>query len=105
MAKNKGGSQKQKIIGAAAGVAAAATAIGVAAAKRRGKTTTYHVKPADDGWTLEAEGAKKPESTHTTKRGAVRAGRKLAGDKAPSHLVIHRVDGSVQRQHGYGLDD
>lgn len=105
MARNKGNKQTQKIIGAAAGVAAAATAIGVAAAKRRGKAHTYHVKPAEEGWTLEAEGAKRPESTHTTKHGAVRAGRKLASEKAPSHLVIHRVDGSVQRQHGYGLDD
>lgn len=96
--------QKQKILGAAAGVAAAATAVGVAAILHRRRPTTYHVRPGEDGWTLEAEGSKRAESTHRTKRAAVKAGRKLATENAPAHLVIHRSDDSVQQQHGYGIE-
>jgi hypothetical protein len=97
--------RKKKVIGAAAGVAAAATAAGIAAAKLKGaKPTVFHVRPREDGWAVEADGAKQASSTHRTKRQAVKAGRALAADKSPSQLIIHRGDDSVQKEHSYAAD-
>lgn len=93
----------RKIIGATAGVAAAAAA-GLAVAHKR-RSRVYHVRPADDGWVLEAEGAKRPESTYQTKRAAVSAARSFAAGKAPSELVIHRADGTIQDRHAYDPED
>ncbi len=96
---------KKKVIGAAAGVAAA-TAAGVAAAKLKGgKHSIYHVRSRDDGWAVEAQGAKQASSTHKNKRQAVKAARALAADHAPSQLVIHRADDSVQKEHTYAVED
>jgi uncharacterized protein YdaT len=94
--------KKKKVLGAAAGAAAAATAVGIAAARLKGREPkVYHVRPRDDRWVVEAEGAKQASSTHDTKRQAVKAGRELAGGKAPSRLVIHRSDDTVQKEHSY----
>lgn len=102
---------KKTIIATTAGVAAA-TGIAVAAKKRRDAgrktdgppSTVYHVKPDGEEWMVEAEGAARASSRHPTKKAAVDEGRSLAGKKTPSRLVIHRSDGTVQRQHAYGLD-
>lgn len=97
--------QKKKVIGAAAGAAAAA-AVGLAAARMKGrKPTVYHVRSDDDGWFVEREDAKSASSRHDTKRQAVKAGRELASSKAPSRLLIHRVDDSVQQEHSYEPED
>jgi hypothetical protein len=90
---------KKKAIGAA-GVAAAAVA-GIAVKRKLGGATVYTVRPTDDGWAVAADGSKRASSTHKTKREAVDAGRSLAKSKAPSQLIIHRVDGSVQDSHTY----
>lgn len=103
---------KKTIIATTAGVAAA-TGIAVAAKKRRDASrasaepaaTVYHVKPDGEEWTVEAEDASRASSRHPTKKAAVAEGRSLAGKKTPSRLVIHRADGTVQREHAYGLDD
>lgn len=102
---------KKTIIATTAGVAAA-TGIAVAAKRRRDAgqkkaepaATVYHVKPDGDEWAVEAEGASRASSRHDTKKAAVEEGRSLAAKKTPSRLVIHRSDGTVQRQHAYGLD-
>lgn len=97
---------KKKVMGAAAGAAAAATAVGVAAVKMRGsKTTVFHVQPDDESWKVEAEGGKPAASQYGTKREAVKAGRDLASKAAPARLVIHRRDGSIQKQHAYDTGD
>lgn len=97
--------KKKKVIGAAAGVAAAATAAGLAAAKLRGaKPTTFHVRPREKGWAVETDGAERAASTHRTKRQAVKAGRTLATENTPSRLVIHRGDGSIQKEHSYAAE-
>ncbi len=118
---------KKTIIATTAGVAAA-TGIAVAAkrhmderkaatkASEKGaksssdkassaQTTVYHVKPDGEEWVLEAEGASRATSRHGTKKESLQAGRTVAAGKAPSRLVIHRADGTIQRQHAYGLDD
>lgn len=92
----------KRIIGAAAGVAAAGVAAGIAAARRRGHETVYYVLPRDEGWALQQEGAKAATSMHATKREAVDAGRRIAARQTSGKLVIHRLDGTVQTTHTYG---
>jgi hypothetical protein len=93
---------RKKVIGTAAGAAAAVTAVGVAAAKYRNrKPTVLHVRQKEDAWIVEADGGKPAASRHDTKREAVKAARASATSAAPSQLVIHRRDGSVQKQHTY----
>ena len=88
----------------AVGVAAAATAaVGLAAAKlkdRQGSAPVYHVTHDGDGWALKADGAERAASRHDTKKEAVQAGRDVAS-RAEGRLVIHGMDGAVQREHDY----
>ena len=96
-----------KIIGAAAGVAGAVAGIAAARKRRNGSDdgeATYHVRPRDEGWAVEREGSKRAESRHDTKRAALTAARELAHAQAPSRLVIHRSDDTVQDDHRYEAD-
>lgn len=92
---------KTKII---AGVAAAAATTGLAALaakKRKVSAVVYHVTPDGDGWSVNGEGAKGAVSRHPTKNEAVSSARDIAHANAPSRLVIHKQDGSIQRAHEY----
>lgn len=90
---------KKAIIGAGL---AAATAAGIAAVVRKTNSEPrYHVKAVDGSWVVKAERGIGEESRHGTKREAVDAGRELATSKAPSELVIHRMDGTVQDTRRY----
>lgn len=107
----------KKVLAATAGVAAAA---GLALAARRkgrrddgesdagdargeaGGPRTYRVVPAGDDWEVALEGSSRPASRYGTKREAVDAARAAAHAAAPSALVIHRADGTIQRRHAYG---
>lgn len=64
--------------------------------------TIFHVAPHEDGWKVEAEGATTPASTHTTKDAALTAAREVAKKAEPSQVVVHRMDGTIQTQFGYG---
>lgn len=97
----------RKILAATAGVAAVTGVAGVAARRMRNHNGThlpvYRVVPDGDAWVVDAEdgsGAKRYE----TKRQALSSGRSLARSHAPSRLVIHRADGTIQRQHSYETD-
>ncbi|HSM34780.1 MAG TPA: DUF2188 domain-containing protein [Longimicrobiales bacterium] len=100
----------KKII--AAGTAAAAAAAVVAGRKilsARGdagepdpNATVYHITPDGDEWAVQAENSERASSKHVSKRKALNAGRKLARNQKPSRLVVHRSDGTIQRQHAYG---
>lgn len=92
--------EKKTMMGA--GVAAAAAVAGIAAVVRRSNgTVQYQVKPASDGWCVVTGQGVGEESRHGTKRDAVSAARELAASKAPSELVIYRLDGSVQDKRRY----
>lgn len=99
----------RNVLASAVGVTAAA-GLAAAAAKRfrdtesSGSPRVYHVTPNGEGWHVEAEGASRASSTHTTKREAVDRARELAHAHVPSRLVIHRADGSIQRQHTYEVE-
>lgn len=120
----------RKIAAATAGVAAAAGLAVVAKRKMNGRrrdgasrqsvaperasertseqtaerTVVYHVKPDGDRWSTQAEGAGRPHRTHDTKKEAVTEARSLAGSNPPARLVIHKSDGTIQRQHTYGIE-
>ena len=65
----------------------------------------FHVAPNDEGWIVTVEGEDEPISEHGTKKEAVSAARKTAKAKAPSELVVHKQDRSVQESFSYDADD
>lgn len=97
---------KTRIAAAGAGVAALA---GLTAAvkvwrDRRGDAqnpAVVRLKPADDEWIMQIEGVGEGDVRFATKRVAVRESRVFAREHAPSRLIIHRQDGTVQREHAY----
>jgi hypothetical protein len=99
-----GGPSAGKVAGiAAAGVAGVAGAAAAIHYFRRGSdgVAELHVQPDGEQWIIIAEGADDPIDRFGTKEEAVDAARDAAADAAPSELVIHRLDGSVMRSHGY----
>lgn len=75
------------------------------ASPEAGERKIYHVAPhGDEGWKVEAEGASRATSVHSTKEEAVNASRELAKSQMPSLVVIHKKDGSVQTEHSYDLE-
>lgn len=67
--------------------------------------TAYHVTPHDDGWAVMKEGAERATSVYGTKKEAVEGGRELARTHAPSELVVHKQDRSVQETFSYEEDE
>lgn len=97
--------RKSTIIGAA-GAVAAATAVGVAVARRRGREPEqWHVRPSEEGWRVSRDGADAPASVHGTKKEAVSEARRIARERAPATLVLHYADGSAQRELSYERED
>jgi hypothetical protein len=92
---------KAMAAGAAAAGLAAVAAAGIVVSRRAGAEVVYHVRPGKGGWAVVTEGSDTPMDTHATKREAVTAARQLAGQNAPSQLVIHRTDATVQARHRY----
>jgi len=62
----------------------------------------YEVVPSGSDWQVKHEG--KVLSTHSLKSDAVDAGVKVAKANAPSQLVIHRADGTIEDERTYGDD-
>jgi len=60
-----------------------------------------HVVPNDNGWNVTVEGEEGRESSHDVKKEAVSAARELAKEHAPSQLVVHKQDRSVQETFSY----
>jgi len=61
----------------------------------------FHVVPNDEGWIVTVEGEEAPVSEHGTKKEAVSAARAAAKEQAPSQLVVHKQDRSVQESFSY----
>ncbi len=61
----------------------------------------FHVAPNDDGWIITVEGEDEPVSEYGTKKEAVSAARETAKAQAPSELVVHKQDRSVQESFSY----
>jgi hypothetical protein len=94
-------------IATAAGVAAATAAAGFAAVRgvrRRiedSQRTQIHLVPEGERWKVQIDGNSNATSAHDTKDAALAAARDLAHQRAPSQLIIHRQNGSVQTRHSY----
>jgi len=56
----------------------------------------FSVASREDGWAVTLTGAANPLGVYPTKDEALEAARSLAGAHAPSQLVVHRKDGTVQ---------
>ena len=65
------------------------------------KQTTFVVRSSGDGWLVQREGKKKPESNHNKKDVAVRKGRSLA-KRAKGILKIKAKGGKIQAKRNYG---
>jgi poly(hydroxyalkanoate) granule-associated protein len=64
-----------------------------------------HVAPNDEGWVVTIEGEEEHASSHDTKKEAVSAARETARAHAPSELVVHKQDRSVQERFSYDADE
>jgi hypothetical protein len=62
---------------------------------------TVTVLASDEGWTVEIEGTSRPLSVHGTKDEAVEAARAIATERAPSHLIVYKKDGTIQDKVSY----
>jgi len=63
---------------------------------------SFHLLPDGDSWVVRAEGANDDISVHKTKRVALNSARGVAQANEPSHLVVHRADGTIQTSYAYG---
>jgi len=68
---------------------------------KRAGPAILHLLPKDDEWTVRLEGSEQDLSLHATKYSAVKAARVIARAHAPSHLVVHRADGTAQESFSY----
>ncbi len=64
-------------------------------------TVVYHLVPHGEGWAVKPEHVETPVFETGTKAEALERGRDLAKAHAPSRLVIHRKDGTMQDQNVY----
>ncbi|MBF0155327.1 MAG: DUF2188 domain-containing protein [Magnetococcales bacterium] len=65
--------------------------------------TTRHVVPHQQGWANLKGGATRPTSLHPTKAEAEKAAREQSRREG-SELVIHGLDGKIQRKDSHGHD-
>jgi len=61
---------------------------------------SFVVRSSQDGWMVQREGKKSPESTHKKKHVAVRRGRSLA-KKVGGVLKIKGKNGKIQAKRSY----
>jgi hypothetical protein len=64
--------------------------------------TIYHVMPTGARWKVIGEGT--TPSYHTTEAEAVSTAREWAMTNEPSHVVIHKIDGSIEEEHLMKMD-
>ncbi len=65
------------------------------------RQTTFVVRSSKDGWLVQKEGKKRPESVHKKKEVAVRKGRTRA-KRAKGQLKIKAKSGRMQAKRNYG---
>lgn len=58
--------------------------------------SVFHVVPSGDGWAVRSEGAADVASSANTKPQALRDAERLASKEAPSRIVVHDVDGTIE---------
>jgi hypothetical protein len=61
----------------------------------------YHVSPRDGNWTVAEEGCPDGQGIYETKDEAVEQARQRALGAGFAHVVVHRLDGSVETEQRY----
>lgn len=64
---------------------------------------TVHVVPNKGGWSVKKSGAERASVNTDTKVDAVKMGR-IISQRSGSELIIHGVDGKIQRSDSHGHD-
>lgn len=67
------------------------------------KRAVYHVVPADDLWVVRLVGDSVNEAANT-KEAAIARAKQLAQRSVLSQVVIHRADGTIEKEYTYGED-
>lgn len=62
----------------------------------------WRVSRHDGSWQVRRDGATRATRISSEKQAAVAAAKRVARSNAPSRVVIHRADGSVEDQTDYG---
>lgn len=57
-----------------------------------------HVKPVDDGWTVEKEDARRPSARTSTQAEAITRAVEIIANDGGGNLVVHGTDGSVRER-------
>ena len=64
------------------------------------ETGKRHVLSTEEGWVIVKDIKQRSSKTFSTKKEALREAKKVAKDKG-LRLIVHRQDGTVQREHDY----
>ena len=64
----------------------------------------YHLTPYPQGWQCKKEKAERASFVESTKALALAQAIKLCKANEPSQLKIHRADGTIEEERGYGYD-
>lgn len=64
----------------------------------------YHVTPAEEGWRVTAERAERASALAPSKQEAIERARELARRQKPSQVIVHRRDGTIEREFTYEKD-
>ncbi|MCD4656110.1 MAG: DUF2188 domain-containing protein [Planctomycetes bacterium] len=73
-------------------------------ARKKTKSGTYHIVWDSDSskWFVKKDGEQNPVSDHETKKSALDAGDKIGSELATGQLIVHKMDGDVQKSVNYG---
>lgn len=58
------------------------------------------VRPHEDGWAVESEGAQKPSNVFDTKKEAIQRAKEIAENKGTS-VTVHKKDGTIQEKYSF----
>ena len=64
----------------------------------------YHVVPGGNSWRVEKEGASRPSAMTDDKNQAVERARELAEGEPLGQVIIHKQDGTIEKEYIYGKD-
>ena len=63
-----------------------------------------HVKPVDDGWTVEKEDAQRPSARTSTQAEAITRAVEIIANDGGGNLVVYGTDGSVRERRSIDSD-
>lgn len=67
--------------------------------------TVYHVVPYNEQWAVKKQGGEQASRLAGTQEEAVAHAEQFARHQAPSRIVIHRQDGTIESQQSFELAD